>query len=131
MAQIRTFEVSISAGSQFLGTEFLEVNPSRPNSVMVLKEVDLAMGGENKTWDLRKTSSVTGNSFRLLRSLDPNTGLPAANSVEDVVATFDDIGSLFEAGDVFAIVTSGATNAMRAKVYFLELEQNELVTARL
>ncbi len=112
-----TREVTIQAGSQFLGTEF-SVAPAKPGNILRLKELDLEMGPESKTWIVRKNTRG-GLQLVLAQSLD-DTGAPAANTDTDVLIKGEDIEVILEPGDQIQIVTTGATSEMRAKIYYGE-----------
>ncbi len=112
-----TREVTIQAGQQFLGTEF-SVAATKPGNVLRLKELDLQMGPESKTWIVRKVTKG-GLQLALARSLD-DTGAPAAATDTDVLIKGEDIEVILEPGDQVQIVTTGATSEMRAKIYYDE-----------
>lgn len=94
---------------------------------MVLLEVDLQMGTESKTWQIQKTLNNGASVCRILRSVDASTGAPAATTDDSVIATFADLGQIFEKGDGVQILTTSATSQMYAKFFFLELDPAELL----
>ena len=115
-----TREVTIQAGQQFLGTEF-SVAPFKPGNVLRLLEVNRRMGNESKTWEIRKTSPG-GGVLTIQQSVDPSTGLPAASTDTDVLANGEQFATILEPGEQIQIVTTGATDAMRAKLYLEEVQ---------
>lgn len=129
MASLRTVEATIGAGNQFLGTEF-KIGPMRPGNILLLYEVDLKMGSEAKTWEIRKVLKGGVDFVTLLQSIDPSTGAPAATTDSSVVGAREDVAVLLEPGDQIQIVTTSATSAMFAKLYVLEGLASELLAMR-
>jgi hypothetical protein len=126
MARIVTYEASVAAAAQFLGTEF-KIQPKNDRSVLMLRELDLQMGTESKTFRIVKRNP-SGQQVALVQQSIDNTGAPAPSTAESVVLKGDDVELLFSYGDQIQITTSGATSAMRAKLYFLELDPDELLS---
>lgn len=116
--KIITQTISVTPGSQFLGTEFSPV-VGRTGTYLLLQEVDLAMGVESKTWQIRKDTSE-GESFVVAQSLV--AGVPAATTDDTVMLFGDAAHVILRTGDSIQIVTSGAGSAMSAKVYYEELD---------
>lgn len=114
-----TQERSIAAAAQFGGTEFSVASPN-PNGSLKLLELDLEMGTESKTWRVVKTNSA-GTVIALIQQSTDSMGAPAANTDESVVLIGPDVELLLERGDQIQIITTGATAAMVAKVYFEEV----------
>lgn len=128
MATLRTVEISITAGQQFLGTE-VKVAPLRPGNALLFFEVNLKMGAEAKTWEIQKVPKGASGII-LLQSVDQTTGAPTATTEQDVIGSREDVAVLLEAGDQIQIVTGAATSAMYAKLYFIEGTPTELLAMR-
>lgn len=119
MGQLLTFEAEITAGQQFLGTEF-KITPPKRDSALRLVELDLKMGVESKTFRIEKRNSA-GDPVALIQQSVDSMGAPAASTAESVILKGPDIELLFAPGDQPSITTTGATAAMRAKLYFEEV----------
>lgn len=116
-------EASVAALAQFLGTEF-KLSPKNPNSVLLLRELNLQMGTESKTFRIEKRNAQ-GQAIALVQQSVDGTGAPAASTAESVILKGEDIELMFAPGDQVAIITVGATAAMRAKLYLLEVDPSE------
>lgn len=127
MARLVTAEASVLAAAQFLGTELAKVQPKNDKALFLLRELDLQMGTESKTFRVEKRNAA-GQQLALIQQSTDSMGAPAASTAESVVLKGDDVELLFAPGDHLAIVTSGATSAMRVKLYYLELDQDELLS---
>lgn len=118
MLMINRVEISIPEGSQFEGGEFLDnVNFFKGSSYIKILEVDLVMGSESKTWVVSKKLK-TGESLTLARS---NVGGNLAPTTDTSVCLFGQNAEvLLDRGDSIEIITTDATSAMRAVIYFQE-----------
>lgn len=125
MPRIVIYEASVPAASQFLGTEF-KIQPKSDRSILMLRELDLQMGTESKTFRIVKRNAA-GSQIALIQQSVDGTGAPAPSTAESVVLKGDDVELIFGYGDQIQITTSGATAAMRAKLYFLELDPEDLL----
>ena len=115
MGRLFTHEVIVPAGSQFTGTEF-SVQPPTQRSILQLKELDLQMGTESKSFRIEKRAP-DGSIRALIQQSTDNSGVPAVNTAESVILTGPDVEVLLEPGEQIQIVTTGATAEMRAKLY--------------
>ncbi len=110
---------SILAASQFVGTEF-SVGPVTRGAFLRLKELDLQMGTEAKTFRIEKRSANGSLRVLIQQSVD-NAGAPATTLSESVILLGSDIEVLLEPGEQIQIVTTGATSVMTAKLYLEEV----------
>ena len=114
---ILTRNQTVSAGQQFIGTEFT-ISPSRPGAILRLLEVNLAMGSESKTWKIFKK---TVDGLILVIAQSTVNGSFAANTVQHVLLNGDNANIVFERGDQIQIETTGASSEMKAKLYLTEV----------
>ena len=118
---LRTVTVDIEAGSQFTGLEreFLIAAGDPRTQVLRLIELDLMMGQESKVWKIYKRDADNEN-IALLQQSTTDSGVPSANTDESVILIGKDIETLLAAGEKIIVETTGATGAMRARLYFRE-----------
>lgn len=105
---------TIRAGDQFLGTEFRSSVASKR-----LKEVNLELGPEEKTWSVVKKLS-NGAIITLAQSIDAQ-GDPGPSSDTSVVLRGEDYEVIIHIRDSIQVISTSATSAMRAKLYFEDL----------
>lgn len=116
---MKLFQVGadITAGQQFLGTEFRAQSPSR--KALKLQELNLAMGVESKTWRIIKRDRTGAQTALIAQSVN-SSGVPAATTDESVIVNGAEFETLLLPGEQIQIITSGASSAMRARLYFVE-----------
>mgnify|MGYP001558459180 CR=1 FL=1 len=102
-------ERAIAAGSQFVGTEFQIHAVGLTERVLRVREIDLLMGAEAKTYTIAKRTA--GGADMVIHSR-----VASADTV--VILTGDAADVLLEPNDFIRITTSGATSAMTAKIYY-------------
>lgn len=122
MSALKTFRLvaAVAAGHQFVGFEFA-VSPPNADSHLRVRELNLKMGPEAKSWRIAKVDE-TGTATAILQSA--GFGGQADDTTTDVVLIGSDIDVLLFPGDRIGIFTLGATAAMRASLYF-DAESNE------
>lgn len=108
-----------TAGTQFAGTEF-SVTPLTQGAVLKLRELNLQMGTESKTFRVEKRDAQ-GNKIALIQQSVDGTGAPAPSTAESVVITGGEFEVLLTPGEQIQIVTTGATAGMRATAYYEEV----------
>jgi hypothetical protein len=111
---ILSYEASIASSSQFAGTEFnvTALQTSRAGYVLKGYEICLHMGSESKTFTISKHTA--GTSYVIYSQ--------SASTVTDVVLVDPAlVGVTLLSGEYISITTSGATAAMVAKVYLIEV----------
>jgi len=121
MGKLLAFEQVKEAGQQFVGNEFAVQSPNR-RKVLRLKEVSLQMGTESKTYRIEKRDSQGQLLALLQQSIDPQTGAPAPTISESVVIVGTEFEVLLQPGEQIQVVSSGATAAMRARLYLEETQ---------
>ena len=120
--------VEISAGSQFSGTEF-DVNDN-PEVWLLVTEVNLVMGSESKSYQIRKRLSGTDHRVVLDQSIDTSDGTPSESTIRYRNISGSEADWLIGPTDRFEIITTNATSAMAAKVYFFAGTFNEVDSRR-
>lgn len=118
-------EVVKTAGNNFAGTEFSI--PGRRQSLRKLLEVNLVMGNESNSWEIRKTSTKSGALPLVLRQSESAPGVFGPNTQKGVLLSGRDAETMLEPGEEIQVFTSGGTTAMRAKVLLLDLDPADLV----
>jgi hypothetical protein len=119
LGKMLVFEADIGAGSQFAGSEF-RAQARTKGAWLKLKELDLQMGTESKTFRVEKRDGE-GNLVILIQQSTDASGAPAANTDESLLLTGPDIEVLLSPSEQIQVVTSGATSAMKAKLYLEEV----------
>lgn len=119
MGKMIQTSVAKLAGTQFLGNEF-KVQAAHRNGFLKLKELNLQMGTESKTFRIEKRTTGGAVIVLVQQSVD-GTGAPAPTTAESVVITGGEFEVLLAPGEQVQIVTSGATSAMSAKLYLEEV----------
>jgi hypothetical protein len=110
---------TVAAGSQFQGNEF-SIQAATPGAFLKLRELDLRMGTESKTFRVYKRKQDGTDIVLIQRSTDSN-GNPAAITAESLILLGEDIEVFLAPGEQIQIETDGATSEMRAQLYFEEV----------
>lgn len=117
MGHRTSVDVSIVAGQQFLGSEFHAV-PSKPNHILVVRELAIKLGAEAKSIFVEKVYSVAGVAIRSQRLV------VAASTATDVVVTGADIETLLTGSSQLQVRSTGATSAMVARIEYEEVDDS-------
>lgn len=107
---------SITAGSQFLGTEFKVAAP-KGDRILIAKEIFLKMGSESKTYTISKVRTISGVTVKSVLKTDTSTDT-------DALLTGTDAGFTLFAGEQIQIETTSATAAMQAQIVFEEIDNS-------
>ena len=113
MTRILERTVSITAGQQFLGTEFALEARRNCDDLEVL-EVALSMGSESKTW-LVEHVTAAGKRTPLFRSLT-SAGVPGATTGTAFWANEKDVKTTLKRGSQIQVTTTDATSAMHCTI---------------
>lgn len=117
MSNLIKKRVDIAAASQFAGTEFRVQAPNPDKQVLRLKQALLQMGTESKTWRF-VVVDTDGAQIALIQQSTDAMGVPAANTDESVILKGEDVEVILDKGQQVQVITTGATAAMRATLYF-------------
>jgi hypothetical protein len=113
--KILSREVTLSAGIQFSGGEFVLDGPDASFHTYRFFELNFEAGSEPKGLSIVKTTEA-GASVLLWSS--------PGSTATAVTLTRADFDTLISPGDSLRLVSTGATAAMRAKMYIERLEKN-------
>lgn len=119
MSKLLKFTQIKAAGEQFNGNEF-RIQSSNRRRALKLKEINLQMGTEAKTFRIEKKDAQGQVLALIQQSIDFQTGNPAPTTSESVVI----VGAEFEVhllpGEQIQVTTAGAIAAMSATIYLEE-----------
>lgn len=114
-----SLQASITAGQQFLGTEF-NAQPLKANSKLIVREVLVLKGAENAQLQLSKAVAF-GGTTRLLPLKAADTGTTTNGSTTQITeGTSDRVTDLLP-GEQVQLVSTGATAAMFAQIQYEEV----------
>jgi hypothetical protein len=120
MGRLVTVEAEITAGQQFLGTEFRAQSSNPGRKLLQLKELTLQMGTEAKTFRVERRRP-DGTITNLIQQSTDDFGAPATTTDESLMLKGSDVEVTLDQGEQIQITTAGATSAMRARILYEEV----------